>query len=142
MTRLQWDWNESMASGDDREFFAALGQKVAQLRKEHGPTQQQLAEQLGVAPQTLAHYVGARLRVPASMLPQLAQILCVGGGADRPTSQGRARQARALAEVATADGGDCAAVQGSPASSPRCSTRCYSSRHAERTKGRSMRPFL
>ncbi len=40
-------------------------------------TQQQLAEQLGVAQQTLAHYEGARLRVPASMLPQLAQILGV-----------------------------------------------------------------
>ena len=37
----------------------------------------QLAEQLGVAQQTLAHYEGARLRVPASMLPQLAQILGV-----------------------------------------------------------------
>lgn len=77
MTRSQWDWIESMASGDDKEFFVALGQKVAQLRKEHGLTQQQLAEQLGVAQQTLAHYEGARLRVPASMLPQLAQILGV-----------------------------------------------------------------
>jgi transcriptional regulator with XRE-family HTH domain len=76
MTRSQWDWIENMAL-NDKAFFTALGQKVAQLRKEHGLTQQQLAEQLGIAQQTLAHYEGARLRVPASMLAQLAQILGV-----------------------------------------------------------------
>jgi transcriptional regulator with XRE-family HTH domain len=76
MDRSQRHWIESMSS-DDKGFFVALGQKVAQLRKEHGLTQQQSAEQLGVAQQTLAHYEGARLRVPASMLPQLAQIIGV-----------------------------------------------------------------
>jgi len=74
MNSSQWNWIENMAT-DDKAFFVALGQKVAQLRKEHGLTQQALAEQLGIAQQTLAHYEGARLRVPASMLPQLANIL-------------------------------------------------------------------
>lgn len=73
MNSSQWNWIENMGM-DDKAFFVALGQKVALLRKEHGLTQQALAEQLGIAQQTLAHYEGARLRVPASMLPQLAQI--------------------------------------------------------------------
>jgi transcriptional regulator with XRE-family HTH domain len=63
---------------NDKVFFVELGKRIAHLRKEQGLTQQQLAEQLGVAQQTLAHYEGARLRVPASMLPQLAQIFVVG----------------------------------------------------------------
>jgi transcriptional regulator with XRE-family HTH domain len=67
-----------MASDEDKEFFAALGARIAQLRKAQSLTQQQLAEHLGIAQQTLAHYEGARLRVPASMLPQLAQVFSVG----------------------------------------------------------------
>jgi transcriptional regulator with XRE-family HTH domain len=59
----------------DEEFFKAMGSRVAQARKSQGITQQQLAEQLGVAQQTLAHYEVGRLRVPASMLPALAQLL-------------------------------------------------------------------
>jgi len=66
-----------MASGD-KEFFVALGKRIAQLRKEQGWPQQQLADMLGIAQQTLGHYEMARLRVPASMLPQLAQIFKVG----------------------------------------------------------------
>lgn len=76
MPLKQSDWINSMALGD-KEFFVALGKRVAQLRKERDLTQQQLAELLGVAQQTLAHYEGARLRVPASMLPTLATIFKV-----------------------------------------------------------------
>lgn len=65
-----------MASSE-KAFFVALGKRVAELRHAQGLTQQQLAEQLGVAQQTLAHYEGAKLRVPASMLPQLAQVFNV-----------------------------------------------------------------
>jgi len=65
-----------MASSE-KAFFVALGKRVAELRHAQGLTQQQLAEQLGIDQQTLAHYEGARLRVPASMLPQLAQIFNV-----------------------------------------------------------------
>ncbi len=67
------NWVDLMAS-DDREFFVALGQRIAQLRKERGWTQQELAEKLSVAQQTLAHYEVARIRIPASTLPLLATL--------------------------------------------------------------------
>ena len=67
----------AMASGD-RKFFVELGARIARLRKEHDLTQVQLAEALGIAQQTLAHYEVARLRIPASMLPQLARIFTMG----------------------------------------------------------------
>ncbi len=59
----------------DERFFKELGARIAQARKDQALTQQQLAEQLGIAQQTLAHYEVGRLRVPASMLPVLAQVL-------------------------------------------------------------------
>lgn len=40
----------------DEQFFKGLGMRIAQARKDHGLTQQALAEQLGVAQQTLAHH--------------------------------------------------------------------------------------
>lgn len=40
-------------------------------------TQQRLADELGVAQQTLAHYEVGRARLPASMLPTLARLLMV-----------------------------------------------------------------
>ena len=55
----------------DEGFFKVLGARIAQARKDHGITQQQL----GIAQQTLAHYEVGRLCVPASMLPTLAQLL-------------------------------------------------------------------
>lgn len=64
----------SMSAKDER-FFKDLGARVAQLRKDQGLTQTQLAERLGIAQQTLAHYEVGRLRVAASMLPTLAQVL-------------------------------------------------------------------
>ena len=59
----------------DEQFFKELGVRIAQARKDHGLTQQELAEQLGVAQQTLAHYEVGRLRLLASLLPALAQGL-------------------------------------------------------------------
>ena len=67
---------EIMAT-DDKEFFVALGARIAQLRKERDWTQQELADKLGVAQQTLAHYEVARIRVPASTLPLLATLFAV-----------------------------------------------------------------
>ena len=67
----------SPMTSDDKAFFIALGARIAALRKARGLTQIALAEQLGIAQQTLAHYEGARLRVPASMLPTLAGLLLV-----------------------------------------------------------------
>ena len=59
----------------DEQFFKELGARIAQARKDHGLTQQALAEQLGVAQQTLAHYEVGRARMPASVLPTVARLL-------------------------------------------------------------------
>lgn len=59
----------------DEAFFKELGARVAQGRKARGLTQVQLAERLGIAQQTLAHYEVGRLRIAADMLPLLAEIL-------------------------------------------------------------------
>lgn len=59
----------------DEQFFKELGARLAQARKARGLTQVQLAEQLGIAQQTLAHYEGGRLRLPASLLSASAQAL-------------------------------------------------------------------
>ena len=59
----------------DEHFFKDLGTRIALARKGQNLTQTDLALSLGVAQQTLAHYEGGRLRLPASMLPVLAQVL-------------------------------------------------------------------
>lgn len=64
-------------SDEERAFYVDLGQRIAVLRKERGMTQVQLAEQLGVAQQTLAHYEAGRLRLLAGALPTLAEQLGV-----------------------------------------------------------------
>lgn len=59
----------------DKTFYAALGQRLAERRKILGLTQQQLADAIGIAQQTLAHYEVGRLRVAAALLPRLSQVL-------------------------------------------------------------------
>jgi transcriptional regulator with XRE-family HTH domain len=52
---------------DDKVFFKALGLRLAALRKDAVLSQQAVADQLGVAQQTLAHYevgTGKRGRTP------------------------------------------------------------------------------
>ena len=65
----------STVNGKDEHFFKALGARVAQARKARNLTQQQICEQLGIPQQTLANYEGGHVRLPASMLPTLAQLL-------------------------------------------------------------------
>lgn len=69
----------SIASHDmgtqERSFYVALGQRIAERRKAKGITQVQLAEQLGVAQQTLAHYEGGVSRIAVETLAQAAQVL-------------------------------------------------------------------
>ncbi|MEX5361020.1 helix-turn-helix transcriptional regulator [Pseudomonas guariconensis] len=43
-------------TSEEREFSIALGERIARLRKEHGITQTQLAERLGVSQQTIQVY--------------------------------------------------------------------------------------
>ena len=68
---------QSMTS-DEQQFFKALGTRIAQLRKEQGLSQQALADQLGIAQQTFAHYEVGRARMPVSLLPELARFFGVG----------------------------------------------------------------
>lgn len=62
-------------SATERAFYVELGQRIAALRKAQGLTQVQLAEAMGVAQQTLAHYEAGRLRLLAGALPNLANQL-------------------------------------------------------------------
>jgi len=62
----------------DAHFFKALGARIAELRKEQGLSQQALADELGIAQQTLAHYEVGRARMPVSLLPDLARFFGVG----------------------------------------------------------------
>lgn len=64
-------------SKTERAFYVDLGQRIAALRRDRGLTQVQLAEALGVAQQTLAHYEAGRLRLLAGALPKLAEQLDV-----------------------------------------------------------------
>ena len=61
----------------EQQFIKALGKRIAQLRQENGYTQQALAEELGIAQQTLAHYEVGRLRMPVTLLPEFATYLAV-----------------------------------------------------------------
>lgn len=62
----------------DKAFYVQLGRRLTEARKAQGMTQVQLAEALGIAQQTLAHYEGGKLRVAVALLPPLAQLLGVG----------------------------------------------------------------
>ncbi len=62
---------------DDKQFFKTLGARVAHLRKAQGLSQQAVADELGIAQQTLAHYEVGRLRMPASLLSPLAELFGV-----------------------------------------------------------------
>lgn len=61
----------------ERSFYATLGRRIAEHRKAVGLTQVQLAEQLGIAQQTMAHYEGGVSRIPVETLAQAATVLRV-----------------------------------------------------------------
>lgn len=64
-------------SNDERDFFIALGGRIASLRRQQDITQVQLAELIGITQQTINSYETGRRRVPVSLLPVLAQRLGV-----------------------------------------------------------------
>jgi transcriptional regulator with XRE-family HTH domain len=61
----------------EKTFYAALGRRIAEQRKARGITQAQLAEQLGIAQQTMAHYEGGVSRIAVETLTQAAAALGV-----------------------------------------------------------------
>jgi len=62
---------------DEKDYFKALGARVAQLRRDQDLTQVQLAEALGISQQMVASYEVGRRRIPVSMLQSLARALSV-----------------------------------------------------------------
>ena len=62
---------------EDKQFYRELGQRIAQLRKAQNLTQVQLAEKLGIAQQTMAHYEGGSLRISVALLKAVAGTLDV-----------------------------------------------------------------
>ena len=58
----------------DEQFFKSLGARIASARKAQNLTQLQLCDILNIPQQTLANYEGGHVRLPASMLPVLAEI--------------------------------------------------------------------
>lgn len=66
---------DTLVTASDRGFYRALGQRLAEARKASGLAQTQLAGELGLAQQTLAHYEMGRLRVAVALMPPLAKSL-------------------------------------------------------------------
>ena len=62
-------------SSDERAFFIALGQRIADQRKAQGITQVELAATLGISQQAMNSFEKGRRRVPVSQLPIIAQTL-------------------------------------------------------------------
>ena len=67
-------WASTMAP-EDKQFYKDLGKRIAVSRKELELTQTQLAERLGIAQQTMAHYEGGSLRIAVALLKPLSHIL-------------------------------------------------------------------
>lgn len=59
------------------DFYRQLGRQIAQRRKALGLTQTDLAQELGIAQQTMAHYEGGTARIAVAMLPTVARVLRV-----------------------------------------------------------------
>ncbi|WP_244137153.1 helix-turn-helix domain-containing protein [Burkholderia pyrrocinia] len=79
---------------DDRAFFVALGERMAQFRKARGITQVQIAQTLGLTQQTYQSYEVGRRRLPVSLLPAIARALSVSledlfGESERPARSKR-----------------------------------------------------
>ena len=64
----------SAMTQDEQQFFKALGERIASLRKEAGLSQQAMANALEIAQQTYANYEVARARPSVAMLPELAKF--------------------------------------------------------------------
>ncbi len=74
---IAWERPHVAISQDEREFFIALGVRIAGLRKGSQITQVQLAQTLGISQSTVNAYELGHRRVPVSTLPLLARTLGV-----------------------------------------------------------------
>lgn len=64
-----------MRTQEDKEFYAELGQRIAEARKKAGITQIALSDALEIGQQTLTQYETGRLRTPIWHLRRIAEIL-------------------------------------------------------------------
>jgi transcriptional regulator with XRE-family HTH domain len=62
---------------DEKRFFQTLGARIAELRKDRGLTQIQLAQALNVSQQTITSFEKGRRRLHVSHLVPLARALTV-----------------------------------------------------------------
>lgn len=78
-------------TNSETSFFKAFGQRIANLRKQRGLTQSDLAAALGLDQTAVASYEVGRRRVPLSLLPKLAQALGVSAAEiiEEPTPNGK-----------------------------------------------------
>lgn len=67
-------WIDQMAP-ENKQLYVELGQRIAQARKSMDLTQTQVAEQIGLTQQTIAHYEVGRLRISVATLIRLSDIL-------------------------------------------------------------------
>ena len=59
----------------EKAFYERLGRRIAERRKALDITQVELAQTLGIAQQTMAHYEGGVSRIAVALLPPLANAL-------------------------------------------------------------------
>lgn len=60
---------------EDKQLYVELGQRISAARKALDLTQTQVAEELGISQQTMAHYEGGRLRIAIATIVPLAEVL-------------------------------------------------------------------
>lgn len=77
MPTITFSLLDGQMTKDDKVFFKKLGKRMAELRKELGLTQVQLAETLDISQQLIAAYEAGTRKIPASMLPTLAKLFAV-----------------------------------------------------------------
>ena len=82
----------SAMTQDDARFFRQLGQRVANLRKQQHLTQAQLAKILKISQQHMASFEKGIRKIPASMLPTLAQVFGVSVDGLLGTSNGKGKR--------------------------------------------------
>ena len=89
-------------STEERDFFVAMGERIAALRRATNITQVQLAEALGVSQQTLQSYEVGRRRIPVSAMPVVARTLSVSldelFGSEAKAARGKRGPASRLAQ--------------------------------------------
>lgn len=121
---------EPMAASE-KSFYAVVGRRIAERRKALGRTQVQLAETLGVAHQTMAHYGRGVSRIPVETLAQAAAAL--GGSVEQIRPQAAVPASAARHRSCSSSWNSCRRYP-SPSSgwSAKCSSRCSRKPDAEK----------